>query len=64
MARKNSVLKTVSDFLRSKKANVEICNSIIEKCSKWIDENKQKEIADIDKQISELQKMKDNIINK
>lgn len=63
MKKKSSIVKNVSDFLRSKKANTETCKIIINKCNKWIEGSKQREIDNIDKQISELQKKKDIIIN-
>lgn len=63
MKKKTSIVKNVSDFLRSKKANNETCQIIIDKCKKWMEGSRQREIEDIDKQISELQKKKDIIIN-
>ena len=62
MKKKSSIVKNVSDFLRSKNANTETCQKIIDKCSKWIEENKQREIKEIDKQISELQKIKNSLM--
>ena len=63
MKKKTSIVKNVSDFLRSKSATTETCQIIIAKCKKWMEESRQREIEDIDKQISELQQKKDIIIN-
>jgi ATP-dependent Zn protease len=62
MKKKSSIVKNVSDFLRSKSATTETCQKIIDKCNKWIEGNKQREIEKIDKQISELQKIKESLL--
>lgn len=62
--KKASIVKTLSDYLRTNSANTETCQKLIDKCNKWIETNKQKEIEKIDKQISELQTIKESILNK
>lgn len=51
-----------SDYLRSNNANIEDIQKVIEKCEQWIIKNKNRQIESIDKQIDELNKRKEALL--
>lgn len=62
MKTKKSILKMTSDYLRSNNANIEDIQKVIEKCEQWIIKNKNRQIESIDKQIDELNKKKEALM--
>ena len=62
-AKEISPIKMIDNYLKKKECDsVTVCK-IVEKCNKWLDSNKKKELDAIQKQIDELQAKQQIIMN-
>ena len=52
--RQRTINESLTDYLKSKNPKLEVVERLMEKCQKWIDEEKIRKTQELDKQIAKL----------
>lgn len=50
-----SIVKAIDSYLKKKDCDITVISKVVEKCNKWLESNKKKELDDIQRQIEQLQ---------
>jgi len=61
MRQTNKVINRVKDVFEKRNGTIQDAKEVIQWCTEFIDNNKQRQIEDIDRQIAELEELKQNI---